>query len=156
MLMVVPANVDIVTQEIVKMAKKMDPGGERILRVLTKPDLVDKDVESAILDLITEKKSQSNIQWNNRFDDHSKLCIATKVVHRAELFETHIDKWGHRFNFEADQQDPLSGLVSPPPDERGSDHSESAAQVNFEARQMSNLAALDDILHSAESVPPPL
>ena len=41
LLVVVPANVDIATQEILEKAEEMDPNGIRTLRVLTKPDLVD-------------------------------------------------------------------------------------------------------------------
>ncbi|MBE3043810.1 dynamin family protein [Candidatus Bathyarchaeota archaeon] len=39
-LAVLPANVDFATQEILTLAKKYDPDGERTLGVLTKPDLV--------------------------------------------------------------------------------------------------------------------
>lgn len=42
---VVPANVDIATQEIIQMAEDADPNDQRTLRVLTKPDLVDKGAE---------------------------------------------------------------------------------------------------------------
>lgn len=64
MLTVVPANVDIATQEIVEMAKELDPDGERTLGVLTKPDLVDKGAEKGVVDLINGKKSNSNVQWS--------------------------------------------------------------------------------------------
>jgi hypothetical protein len=42
---VVPANIDIATQEIIQMAEDADPHGQRTLGVLTKPDLVDKGAE---------------------------------------------------------------------------------------------------------------
>jgi hypothetical protein len=45
---VVPANVDIATQEIIQMAEDADPNGQRTLGVLTKPDLVDKGAESKV------------------------------------------------------------------------------------------------------------
>ncbi|PYI16653.1 P-loop containing nucleoside triphosphate hydrolase protein [Aspergillus violaceofuscus CBS 115571] len=51
MLIVVPANIDIATQEIVEMARELDPHGERTLGVLTKPDLVDKGAESKVMKL---------------------------------------------------------------------------------------------------------
>ena len=51
-LAVIPANVDIATQEILKMAKKCDPEGERTLGVLTKPDLVDRGAELRVVDLV--------------------------------------------------------------------------------------------------------
>ncbi|PLB39905.1 dynamin family protein [Aspergillus candidus] len=52
MLMVVPANVDIATQEIVELAREYDPDGQRTLGVLTKPDLVDTGAEQRVLGLI--------------------------------------------------------------------------------------------------------
>lgn len=45
---VVPANVDIATQEIVHMAEEADSRGERTLGVLTKPDLVDRGAEDKV------------------------------------------------------------------------------------------------------------
>ncbi|KAE8356356.1 P-loop containing nucleoside triphosphate hydrolase protein [Aspergillus coremiiformis] len=56
MLTVVPANVDIATQEIVEMAREYDPNGERTIGVLTKPDLVDKGAEDRVLDLVAGNK----------------------------------------------------------------------------------------------------
>ncbi|OJD16945.1 hypothetical protein AJ78_02927 [Emergomyces pasteurianus Ep9510] len=64
MLTVVPANVDIATQEIVEMAKELDPGCDRTLGVLTKPDLVDKGAENDIVDMIGGKRPGSQIQWS--------------------------------------------------------------------------------------------
>lgn len=45
---VVPANVDIATQEIIQMAEDADPHRRRTLAVLTKPDLVDKGAEEHV------------------------------------------------------------------------------------------------------------
>jgi hypothetical protein len=45
---VVPANIDIATQEIIQMAEDADPNGQRTLGVLTKPDLVDKGAEDKV------------------------------------------------------------------------------------------------------------
>ncbi|EFR05207.1 interferon-induced GTP-binding protein Mx1 [Nannizzia gypsea CBS 118893] len=64
MLIVVPANVDIATQEIVEMARELDPEGERTLGVLTKPDLVDRGAESDIVDLISGKRPGNRVQWS--------------------------------------------------------------------------------------------
>ncbi|KAE8549699.1 hypothetical protein EYB25_008223 [Talaromyces marneffei] len=58
MLTVVPANVDIATQEIIDMAREVDPEGNRTLGVLTKPDLVDK----VRLDL--EENFRLTAPWN--------------------------------------------------------------------------------------------
>lgn len=62
MLTVVPENVDIATQEIIEMAKELDPEGERTLRILTKPDLVDKGAEARVIDLI-EGQANSHLGW---------------------------------------------------------------------------------------------
>jgi len=45
---VVPANVDIATQEIVQMAEDADKTRQRTLGVLTKPDLVDGGAEQKV------------------------------------------------------------------------------------------------------------
>jgi len=45
---VVPANVDVATQEIIQMAEDADPDRKRTLAVLTKPDLVDKGAEEHV------------------------------------------------------------------------------------------------------------
>ncbi|KAF2191742.1 hypothetical protein K469DRAFT_735719 [Zopfia rhizophila CBS 207.26] len=55
MLTVVPANVDPATQEILEMAKEVDPDRHRTISVLTKPDLVDKGAEQKIMDIIKGK-----------------------------------------------------------------------------------------------------
>ena len=64
MLVVIPANVDIATQEILEMAEEVDPDGHRTLGVLTKPDLVDKGAESAVVDLIEGRKHKLSLGWH--------------------------------------------------------------------------------------------
>ncbi|KAJ5494482.1 Dynamin [Penicillium fimorum] len=63
MLAVVPANVDIATQEIIGMASEIDPEGERTLRILTKPDLVDKGAEHKVIQLIHDGNSNGQLGW---------------------------------------------------------------------------------------------
>ncbi|OQE03259.1 hypothetical protein PENSOL_c001G05377 [Penicillium solitum] len=63
MLTVVPANVDIATQEILEMARECDPQGIRTLGVFTKPDLVDKGAEDKIIDLIEGKTHSLALGW---------------------------------------------------------------------------------------------
>lgn len=63
MLTVVPANVDIATQEIIEMARELDPSGERTLRILTKPDLVDKGTENNVIDLIESQNASGQLGW---------------------------------------------------------------------------------------------
>ncbi|KAJ5175445.1 uncharacterized protein N7482_001322 [Penicillium canariense] len=63
MLAVVPANVDIATQEIIEMTRELDPDGMRTLRILTKPDLVDKGAEEAIIELVEGKQESQGLGW---------------------------------------------------------------------------------------------
>jgi len=64
MLTVVPANVDIATQEILEKAEEVDPDGMRTLGVLTKPDLVDKGAEKNVMDLVEGRKHQLKLGWH--------------------------------------------------------------------------------------------
>ena len=52
MLAVIPANVDVATQEILELAAEFDIDGNRTLGVLTKPDLVDGGAEPRVIDLV--------------------------------------------------------------------------------------------------------
>ena len=63
MLTVVPANVDIATQEIIEMAREIDPEGIRTLRILTKPDLVDKGAEKKVIEMIEDRNGSSQLGW---------------------------------------------------------------------------------------------
>ncbi|KAJ5162314.1 hypothetical protein N7492_007706 [Penicillium capsulatum] len=62
-LAVVPCNVDIATQDIIEMAKEVDPLGKRTLRILTKPDLVDEGAENTILNLIEAQNQTGRLGW---------------------------------------------------------------------------------------------
>lgn len=63
MLTVVPANVDIATQEILEMARECDPQGSRTQGVFTKPDLVDKGAEDKVIDLVESKTCSLKLGW---------------------------------------------------------------------------------------------
>ena len=63
MLTVIPANVDVATQEILDMAQKVDPNGLRTLGVLTKPDLVDRGAEAPIIDLVDGRRYKLKLGW---------------------------------------------------------------------------------------------
>ena len=63
MLTVIPANVDIATQEILEMAKEVDDDGHRTLGVLTKPDLVDQGAEASVLDLVNRQRHKLTLGW---------------------------------------------------------------------------------------------
>jgi hypothetical protein len=63
MLAVVPANIDIATQEIIDISRELDPEGIRTLRILTKPDLVDKGAEDKIIELVEGKQESQELGW---------------------------------------------------------------------------------------------
>lgn len=60
---VIPANVDIATQEILEMALECDTEGERTLGILTKPDLVDEGAEQHVLDIVEGKSHKLKLGW---------------------------------------------------------------------------------------------
>ncbi|KAI9684586.1 MAG: hypothetical protein M1822_005674 [Bathelium mastoideum] len=64
MIAVVPANVDIATQEILEMAREFDAEGQRTIGVLTKPDLVDKGAEVSVVDLLHGKGPNGKLGWS--------------------------------------------------------------------------------------------
>ena len=64
MLTVVPANVDVATQEILELANDVDPNGDRTLGVLTKPDLVDQGAEPRVIDLVEGRARVMKLGWH--------------------------------------------------------------------------------------------
>lgn len=64
MLVVIPCNVDIATQEILERAEDLDPEGIRTLGVLTKPDLIDHGSEGAVMDLVEGRKHRLRLGWH--------------------------------------------------------------------------------------------
>lgn len=58
-LAVVPANVDFHNSQILADALKVDPTTERIIPVITKPDLIDRGGENSVLDLLSGRKTNS-------------------------------------------------------------------------------------------------
>ncbi|KAF2187583.1 hypothetical protein K469DRAFT_725111 [Zopfia rhizophila CBS 207.26] len=64
MLTVVPANGDPATQEILEMAKEVDPDRHRTIGVLTKPDLVSKGARQKIVDIIKGKSLDAKLDWS--------------------------------------------------------------------------------------------
>jgi hypothetical protein len=61
---VIPSNVDIATQEILKLAKEADPTGSRTLGVLTKPDLAtEKATQQAVFELLQGKRNDLQLGY---------------------------------------------------------------------------------------------
>ena len=85
MLTVVPCNVDIAMQEILEKAEEVDREGIRTLGVLTKPDLVDKGAETAVLDLIEGRRHQLQLGWHLlRNPGQADLGDSTRNRHAIE------------------------------------------------------------------------
>ncbi|KAH8587763.1 P-loop containing nucleoside triphosphate hydrolase protein [Bisporella sp. PMI_857] len=73
-LAVIPSNTDIATQEILSIAKKLDPKGLRTLGVLTKPDLVDKEARASFRAMLLnasrkKRKSFAREPWSRLDQD---------------------------------------------------------------------------------------
>lgn len=85
-LAVIPCNVDIATQEILKLAKDADENGVRTMGVLTKPDLVvEQATQKAVLDLIQGKRNDLKLGYcvvKNKGADEDNVSLATR--HRME------------------------------------------------------------------------
>jgi hypothetical protein len=64
MLTVIPANVDVATQEILQFPADVDPDGKRTLGVLTKPDLVDRGAEPRVVDLLEGRAHPLRLGWH--------------------------------------------------------------------------------------------
>ncbi|XP_074851998.1 interferon-induced GTP-binding protein Mx1-like [Carettochelys insculpta] len=93
-LVVVPSNVDIATTEALKMAKEMDPKGERTLGILTKPDLVDKGMEGDVVDIVRNlsvplRKGYMIVKCRGQQDIHDNLTLASAIQKEREFFEQH-------------------------------------------------------------------
>ena len=97
MLTVVPANVDVATQEILEKAEEVDPDGIRTLGILTKPDLVDKGAEKDVVALIEGRKHQLTLGWHAlRNAGQAELGSPLSDRHAAErsFFESKTP-WNH-------------------------------------------------------------
>ncbi|KAI9830639.1 MAG: hypothetical protein M1819_005449 [Sarea resinae] len=92
-LAVVPANVDIATQEIIQMAEDADPNGQRTLGVLTKPDLVDRGAEEKTLGLVTDQTGSGRYELGytvvcNRSQSELAMTHHERNLREAEFFKT--------------------------------------------------------------------
>ena len=120
MLTVVPANVDVATQEILKLADDLDPEGDRTLGVLTKPDLVDTGAEDRVVNLIEGRAREIKLGWHVvRNPGQRDLADASFDRQRQELiFFQNVRPWNQldaeHVGIEALRnrlRDVLSGLV---------------------------------------------
>ena len=90
-LAVIPAPVDIATQEILSMAEEADPLGQRTLGVLTKPDLVDRGGEDQVMDLVRGTKNKLNLGYcmvRNRGQQDKSLTTTDRHEKEKQFFNT--------------------------------------------------------------------
>uniref|UniRef100_A0A7N8YHV5 Interferon-induced GTP-binding protein Mx n=1 Tax=Mastacembelus armatus TaxID=205130 RepID=A0A7N8YHV5_9TELE len=89
-LVVVPCNVDIAATEALKMAREVDPDGERTLGILTKPDLVDKDTEQTVVQIVHNeiihlKKGYMIVRCRGQKEITENVSL-TKATEREKAF----------------------------------------------------------------------
>ncbi|KAI1207487.1 interferon-induced GTP-binding protein Mx2 [Annulohypoxylon truncatum] len=89
-LAVMPCNVDIATQEILKLAETADPDGIRTMGVLTKPDLaMEQATQSAVIDLVQGKRNRLTLGYcvvKNRSADDSNSSISDRLAAEKAFF----------------------------------------------------------------------
>ncbi|KAK7530166.1 interferon-induced GTP-binding protein Mx2 [Phyllosticta citribraziliensis] len=89
-LAVIPCNVDIATQEILKLAERADPEGIRTMGVLTKPDLATETAtKGAIVDLVLGKQSILRLGYyvvKNRSADDNASTLAERAAAEEAFF----------------------------------------------------------------------
>jgi hypothetical protein len=91
MLAVLPANVDLATQEILELAAEADPTGDRTLGVLTKPDLVDKGAEPGVINVIEGRTRAMKLGWHlirNPGQQDLHDAVVTRNDLEVEFFRT--------------------------------------------------------------------
>ncbi|XP_044140202.1 interferon-induced GTP-binding protein Mx2-like [Bufo gargarizans] len=93
-LVVVPCNADIATTEALKMAREVDPSGERTLGILTKPDLVDKGTEEDILNVVNNnvihlKKGYMIVKCRGQQDIQDRLSLKEAIKKEENFFKDH-------------------------------------------------------------------
>jgi interferon-induced GTP-binding protein Mx1 len=86
-LAVVPANMDIATVEVLERARLADPGGERTIGVLTKPDLIDGGTEDDLLRVLHNEVKPLKLGYvvvKNRSQKQVKSDVSLTEAHADE------------------------------------------------------------------------
>ncbi|XP_068449701.1 interferon-induced GTP-binding protein Mx-like isoform X2 [Clinocottus analis] len=94
-LVVVPSNVDIATTEALKMAQEVDPDGDRTLGVLTKPDLVDKGTEEAVVEIVRNlvvhlKKGYMIVRCRGQKEITERVSLTEATKREKAFFKDHV------------------------------------------------------------------
>ena len=91
----IPCNVDIATQEILKLARDADPNGIRTLGVLTKPDLaVEQATKQDAINLVNGNRNVLRLGYcvvRNRGADEDTLTLKDRNQKEANFFRE--DPW---------------------------------------------------------------
>lgn len=93
-LAVIPSNTDIATQEILTIAKEVDPLGLRTLGVLTKPDLIDSGGEENVMSLVEGKRNPLRLGYHivrNRGQSELSNDLAARNRKEKDFLST--DPW---------------------------------------------------------------
>ncbi|KAI1874809.1 uncharacterized protein JN550_002238 [Neoarthrinium moseri] len=89
-LAIIPSNVDAATQEILKLAKEVDPTMTRTMGVLTKPDLnIERATQKIAIDHVTGKRSDLTMGYyivKNRGSDDDKKSLKECQRDEAQFF----------------------------------------------------------------------
>ena len=83
--------VDIATQDIVEKAEELDREGIRTLGILTKPDLMDKGDELAVIDIMEDRKQQLTLGWHllrNRGQADLSKAASDRLSVEEKIFKT--------------------------------------------------------------------
>ncbi|KAG5852399.1 hypothetical protein ANANG_G00062000 [Anguilla anguilla] len=93
-LVVVPCNVDIATTEALQMAQEVDPEGDRTLGILTKPDLVDKGTEEAVVDIVHNEvihltKGYMIVKCRGQKDIIDRVSLSEATDKETAFFQDH-------------------------------------------------------------------
>ncbi|KAM6946630.1 interferon-induced GTP-binding protein Mx-like [Lycodopsis pacificus] len=94
-LVVVPSNVDIATTEALKMAKEVDPHGNRTLGILTKPDLVDKGTEESVVKIVHNevihlKKGYMIVKCRGQKEITERVSLTEATEREKAFFSEHM------------------------------------------------------------------
>ncbi|XP_053333207.1 interferon-induced GTP-binding protein Mx1-like [Clarias gariepinus] len=94
MLVLMPCNEDIATTEALKMAQEVDPHGMRTLVILTKPDLVDRDMEETVMStinnkLLSLKKGYMIVRCRGEQEINKNISLHEAVEKEKDFFINH-------------------------------------------------------------------
>ncbi|KAI1323059.1 P-loop containing nucleoside triphosphate hydrolase protein [Xylariaceae sp. FL0255] len=94
-LAIMPSNVDLATQEILKLAKEADPSMTRTMAVFTKPDLaIERSTQNIVIDHVLGKRNDLSLGYyivKNRGPDDANKTLAEGQISEREFFTQ--DPW---------------------------------------------------------------